>query len=66
MSDRHAKVRKVLEDHEAYTVIRFKDNDADNRVGYQCKCGEEDTPDGVLWGRSWLVNHQSIEIEKVL
>jgi len=66
MAERSEKVRKVLEDHEAYTVVRYKDNDADNRVGYQCKCGAEDQPDGELWGRSWLVNHQTNEIVKVL
>lgn len=60
------KVRKVLDEHEAYTIIRYKDNDADNRVGYQCKCGVEDTPDQELWGRSWLINHQTQEIVKAL
>lgn len=60
------KVRKVLEDHEAYTVIRYKDDDDNSHVGYQCKCGEEDTPDGELWGRSWLINHQTQEIVKAL
>lgn len=66
MADRSAKVRKVLEDHEAYTVIRYKDDDSDNRVGYQCKCGLEDEPDSDLWGRAWLVNHQTNEIVKAL
>lgn len=60
------KVRKVLEEHEAYTVIRYKDEDDNNRVGYQCTCGEEDTPDDELWGRSWLINHQTQEIVKAL
>lgn len=60
------KVRKVLDEHEAYTVIRYETDDNQNRVGYQCKCGLEDTPDGELWGRSWLVNHQTQEIVKAL
>jgi hypothetical protein len=58
-------VRKVLDEHEAYTVIRYTD-DENNRVGYQCTCGAEDEPDGELWGRSWLVNHQTQEIVKAL
>lgn len=66
MTTKSEKVRKVLENHEAYTVIRYKDDDADNRVGYQCKCGLEDEPDGELWGRSWLINHQTQEIVKAL
>jgi hypothetical protein len=58
------KIQKVLTDHEAFTVIRYKDNDEDNRVGYQCKCGAEDTPD--LWGRDWLIQHQTEKITEAL
>jgi hypothetical protein len=47
-------------------VIRFETDDNNNRVGYQCKCGAEDTPDGELFGRSWLINHQTQEIVKAL
>jgi hypothetical protein len=60
------KIAKVLEEHEAFTVIRYKDDDKDNRLGYQCKCGEEDSPDGGLWGRAWLVSHLTREIVRTL
>lgn len=66
MAERSEKVRKVLEDHEAYTVVRYETDDNNSSVGYQCKCGAEDKPDGELWGRSWLVNHQTNEIVKIL
>jgi hypothetical protein len=59
-----SKVRAVLDAHEAYTVIYYGDND--ERVGYQCKCGAKDEPDGELFGRSWLVNHQTNEIVKAI
>ena len=58
------KVLKVLEEHEAYTVVRYADDNS--TVGYECKCGEKDTPDGELFGRSWLINHQTQEIVKAL
>jgi hypothetical protein len=58
------KISKVLEDHEAYTVIRY--GDENSTVGYECKCGAKDEPDGELFGRSWLINHQTQEIVKVL
>jgi hypothetical protein len=58
------KIRKVLEDHEAYTKIVFGDDD--HRVVYECKCGAQDAPDDEVWGRSWLINHQTSEIVKIL
>jgi hypothetical protein len=58
------RIKRILEDHAAYTVIRNADDGS--TAGYECKCGVKDTPDAELWGRSWLVNHQTNEIVKVL
>lgn len=58
------KVREVLTFHEACTVIRYSDDGS--RTGFQCQCGAEDETYGELWGRDWLVEHQTQEIVKVL
>jgi hypothetical protein len=58
-----AKVHHVLDSHEAYTVIRYSDDDS--TVGYECQCGAKD-PDSELWGRAWLNEHLTQEIMKIL